>query len=81
MKKKRRTVPDDVRVYTVQEVMIILGISSRTAYKLVKSGAFHTVHVGGHYRIVSGTGKEVQDDEKEKYGCIGNGAYPWHQKD
>ncbi len=49
MKKKRRTVPDDVRVYTVQEVMIILGISSRTAYKLVKSGA--TVHVGGHYRI------------------------------
>jgi excisionase family DNA binding protein len=51
MKKKRRTVPDDVRVYTVQEVMIILGISSRTAYKLVKSGAFHTVHVGGHYRI------------------------------
>lgn len=26
-------------------------ISSRTAYKLVKSGAFHTVHVGGHYRI------------------------------
>ena len=52
MKKKRRTVPDDVRVYTVQEVMIILGISSRTAYKLVKSGAFHTVHVGGHYRIL-----------------------------
>lgn len=51
MKKKRRTVPDDVRVYTVREVMIILGISSSTAYKLVKSGVFHTLQVGGHYRI------------------------------
>ena len=50
IKTKRRTVPDDTYVDTVQEIMSILGISSTTANRLVKSEAFHTVHVGGHYR-------------------------------
>lgn len=39
------------RVYTVEEVQDILGISKTSAYNLVKSNAFHCVKVGGHYRI------------------------------
>lgn len=39
------------RVYTVEEIQAILGISKNTAYALVKSGAFHSVKIGGQYRI------------------------------
>lgn len=39
------------RVYTVEEIQDILGISKTSAYNLVKSNAFHCVKVGGHYRI------------------------------
>lgn len=39
------------RVYTVDEVQDILGISKTTAYQLVKSNVFHSVRVGGQYRI------------------------------
>ncbi len=39
------------RVYTVEEIENILGISKNTAYALVKSGAFHSVKIGGQYRI------------------------------
>ena len=39
------------RVYTVEEIHDILGISKTSAYNLVKSNAFHCVKVGGHYRV------------------------------
>ena len=39
------------RVYTVENIMQILGIGKNSAYELVKSGAFHFVKVGGHFRI------------------------------
>ena len=39
------------RVYTVEEIQDILGISKTSAYNLVKSNAFHCVKVGGHYRV------------------------------
>lgn len=39
------------RVYTVDEIQDILGVSKTTAYNLVKSGAFHYVKVGGQFRI------------------------------
>ena len=42
---------DNKRVYTVDEIQAILGISKNTAYALVKSGAFHSVKIGGQYRI------------------------------
>lgn len=39
------------RVYTVDEIQDILGVSKTTAYNLVKSGAFHYVKVGSQFRI------------------------------
>ena len=39
------------RVYTVEEIMDMLGIGKNAAYELVKSGKFHCVKVGIHYRI------------------------------
>ena len=43
------------RVYTVDEVQDILGVSKTSAYNLVKSGAFHCVKVGGQYRVFRNT--------------------------
>ena len=43
--------PFEKRVYTVDEVQDILNISKTSAYILVKSGAFHTVKIGGSYRV------------------------------
>lgn len=51
MKARRKTVPNDVRVYTVQEIMLLLGISRVTAYRLVRSKVFYSVRVGNHYRV------------------------------
>ena len=39
------------RVYTIDEIQDILGVSKTTAYNLANSGEFHCVKVGGHYRI------------------------------
>ena len=39
------------RVYTVDEIMDILSIGRNAAYILVKSGEFHTVKIGGQYRV------------------------------
>lgn len=39
------------RVYTVDEIQDILGISKTTAYQLVRSKVFHSVRVGGQHRI------------------------------
>ena len=42
---------ENKRVYTVEEIQAILSIGKNTAYALVKSGVFHSVKVGGQYRI------------------------------
>ena len=39
------------RVYTAEEIQDILGISRTTTYQLIRSKAFHSVRVGGQYRI------------------------------
>lgn len=39
------------RVYTVEEIMDMLGIGKNAAYELVKSGKFHCVKVGNNYRV------------------------------
>lgn len=41
----------DKRIYTVEEIQDILGVSKTSAYNLVKSNAFHSVKIGDHYRI------------------------------
>lgn len=42
---------DGKRVYTCEEIQSILGVSRSTVYHLIKSNVFHTVRVGGQYRI------------------------------
>lgn len=39
------------RVYTCKEVQDILGISRTTVYNLINSKVFHSVRIGGQYRI------------------------------
>lgn len=43
--------PYEKRVYTVDEIQDILGVSKTTTYQLVRSKVFHSVRVGGQYRI------------------------------
>ena len=58
------------RVYTVEEIENILGISKNTAYALVKSGEFHSVKIGGQYRISKKSFDEWLDDVGVKSdGC------------
>lgn len=45
------SIPYEKRVYTVDEIQDILGIGRNSAYNLVKSGLFHSVHIGGNIRI------------------------------
>ena len=45
------TIPYEKRVYTVDEIQDILGVSKTTTYQLIKSKVFHSVRVGGQYRI------------------------------
>lgn len=46
------TVPQyEKRVYTIDEIQDILGVSKTTAYNLANSGEFRCVRVGGQYRI------------------------------
>ena len=58
------------RVYTVDEIQGILGISKTAAYNLVKQGCFHCIKIGRNYRISKksfdrwlGFQREVQADE------------------
>ena len=53
------------RVYTVEEIIEILGVSKTTAYNLVNSGSFHCVKVGGHYRISKKSFDKWLDDIDE----------------
>ena len=41
----------DKRIYTVEEIQDILGVSKTSAYNLVKSNVFHSVKIGDHYHI------------------------------
>ena len=44
-------IPYEKRVYTVDEIQDILGVSKTTTYQLIKSKVFHSVRVVGQYRI------------------------------
>lgn len=44
-------IPYEKRMYSVDEIQSILGISKTTVYNLVKSNVFHSVKVGEYYRI------------------------------
>lgn len=46
----RQTEPD-IRAYTVDDIQHILKVSRTTVYELLKSKEFHSVRVGGQYRI------------------------------
>lgn len=46
----RQTEPD-IRAYTVDDIQHILKVSRTTVYGLLKSKKFHSVRVGGQYRI------------------------------
>jgi excisionase family DNA binding protein len=39
------------RVYTVEDIQEILGVSKTTAYNLASSGEFRCIKVGGQYRV------------------------------
>lgn len=39
------------RTYTVAEIIAILCVSKSTAYKLIQSGEFCCLRIGGQYRI------------------------------
>lgn len=56
-------IPYEKRVYTVDEIQDILGISKTTAYNLVKSNSFHSVKIGGHYRISKKSFDEWLDNQ------------------
>lgn len=46
VKKGVNLLTNNKRVYTVEEIQAILGVSKNTTYALVKSGVFHSVKVG-----------------------------------
>ena len=46
----RQTDPD-IRAYTVDDIQHILKVSRTTVYELLNSKKFHSVRVGGQYRI------------------------------
>ena len=52
------------RTYTVPEIQDILGIGRNAAYKIVNSGAFKVVRVGGSIRI-SKKSFDIWLDEKD----------------
>ena len=51
------------RIYTVDEIQDILGIGRNSAYALVKSGAFHSVRIGGNIRISKKSFDEWLDNQ------------------
>ena len=56
--------PVEKFVYTCEEIQDILKISRTTAYRLIKTQVFHTVRIGGQYRI----SKKSFDNWLEKEG-------------
>jgi excisionase family DNA binding protein len=45
------TVADEVRLLTVQQVALQLGVHQATAYRLAKSGELPAAKIGGSIRI------------------------------
>ena len=42
---------DNKRTYTVKEIQKILEVSTPTAYRIVESGAFRSIKIGGSIRV------------------------------
>ena len=59
----RRTGPD-IRAYTVDDIQHILKVSRTTVYELRKSKKFHSVRVGGQYRIAKKSFENWLNGEK-----------------
>lgn len=57
------------RVYTVDEIQDILGVSKTTAYQLVRLKVFHSVRVGGQYRISKKSFDKWLDNLDEQSEC------------
>lgn len=49
--KKERESMEELKLYTVEEVMEILSISRRTLYNYIKSGSLKAVKIGRQWRI------------------------------
>ena len=54
------------RVYTCKEVQDILGISRTTVYNLINSKVFHSVRIGGQYRISKISFDKWLDNQNDK---------------
>ena len=52
MNDKARTTPETpIRVYSMEEVAEILGVTRRTVYSYVKSGRLSATKIGGRWQI------------------------------
>ncbi len=54
------------KVYTVSEVMDILDIGRASAYRIVRSGQFKTIQIGGSIRVLKDSFDEWLDGREEK---------------
>jgi excisionase family DNA binding protein len=41
----------DVKLYTIEEIAIILKVTQRTIYNYIRSGALHAIKIGKHWRV------------------------------
>ena len=64
MENKKTNKGAERLVYTCEEIQKILKISRTTAYRLIRTQVFHTVRIGGQYRI----SKKSFDNWLEKEG-------------
>lgn len=62
----RQTEPNK-RAYTVDDIQRILKVSKTTIYELLKSKKFHSVRVGGQYRISQKSFDNWLDGEEGGY--------------
>ena len=60
-----QSIPYEKRIYTVDEIQDILGIGRNSDYNLVKSGAFHSVRIGGNIRISKKSFDEWLDNKMD----------------
>ncbi|MFV0394721.1 MAG: helix-turn-helix domain-containing protein [Coprobacillaceae bacterium] len=54
------------QVYTVSDIISILGISKTTAYQLVRTNCFKSVRIGNSIRIPKKSFDEWLDNKSEK---------------
>lgn len=54
------------KVYTVPEIQDILDIGRASAYRLVRSGQFKTIQIGGSIRVLKDSFDEWLDGLEEK---------------